>query len=50
MLIYVEILEGFELIFLVHIVLGHDLFELGARHVHTTPSVIQVKLRILHEC
>ena len=37
-----EILEGFELIFLMHVVFGHDLLELGARHVHTTPSVIQV--------
>ena len=37
-----EILEGFELVLLMHVVFGHDLLELGARHVHTTPSAIQV--------
>ena len=38
----VEILEGLELIFFMHVVFGHDLLKLGARHVHTTPSAIQV--------
>ena len=33
----VERLDRLELILLVHVVLGHDLLELGARHVHRGP-------------
>lgn len=30
----VEILQGLELILLVHVVFGHNLFKLRTRHVH----------------
>ena len=33
----VQRLDGLELILLVHVVLGHNLLELGARHVHRGP-------------
>ena len=38
---YVEILERLELIFLMHVVFRHDLLELGACHIHTTPPTRQ---------
>ena len=37
---YVEILERFELVFLVHVMFGHNLFKLGTGHIHTAPSRI----------
>ena len=33
----VQILQGLELILLMHVVLGHDLLKLGGRHIHGRP-------------
>ena len=40
----VERLDRLELVLLVHVVLRHDLLELGARHVHRRPSRVRGEL------
>jgi len=42
----VKVLEGLELILLVHVVLGHDLLKLGAGHVHAAPSAAKVMVKV----
>ena len=41
----VERFDRFEFVFFVHVVLRHDLFELGRSHVHAAPSK-QVKVQV----
>ena len=42
----VEGLERFELVLLVHVVLAHDLLELGRRHLHRRPPIEDEGLRV----
>ena len=34
----IEVLEGLELILLMHVMFWHDFLELCARHIHTAPA------------
>lgn len=38
----VQVFEGLEFVLLMHVVLGHDLLKLSARHVHAAPPAQQM--------
>jgi len=39
---YIEGLDGFKLIFFVHIMLGHNFFKFCRRHIHAAPSETKI--------
>lgn len=39
----VEILQRFELIFLMHVVFGHDFLKFSTRHIHRAPAIWEKK-------